>query len=261
MKFGSLFAGIGGFDLGLERAGMECSWQVEIDDYATKVLEKHWPNVKRYSDIRDCRDLEPVDLICGGFPCQDISCAGKKAGITGKRSGLWREYKRVVSEVRPDWVLIENVANLRGNGLVTVLQDLREIGYDAEWHIIPASAVGALHRRERIWIIANAHGKRGWFESWRGSGKSGEVAAQPGVDGEEEFMAHTHDSRLKKQRGSFAAQTKLKAPKRCDWWKFEPDVGRVANGVPRRVDRLKCLGNAIVPQIAEYLGNHIKAQK
>ncbi len=101
MKFGSLFAGIGGFDLGLERAGMECRWQVEIDDYATKVLEKHWPDVKRYRDIRDVNDLEWVDLICGGFPCQDISYAGKGAGIEGARSGLWSEYARIIRLVRP----------------------------------------------------------------------------------------------------------------------------------------------------------------
>ena len=101
MRFGSLFAGIGGMDLGLERAGMECAWQVEIDPYCQKVLAKHWPDVQRFGDIKDCgaHNLEPVDLICGGFPCQDISLAGKGAGIEGERSGLWSEYHRIICEL------------------------------------------------------------------------------------------------------------------------------------------------------------------
>ncbi len=114
MKFGSLFSGIGGFDLGLERAGMECAWQVEIDEYCLKVLEKHWPSVSRYTDVRECgRDnLEPVDLICGGFPCIDISRAGKKEGINGKDSGLWTEFFRIIGELRPQYAVVENVSDL-----------------------------------------------------------------------------------------------------------------------------------------------------
>ena len=118
LSFGSLFAGIGGVDLGFERAGMNCKWQVEIDDYATRILEKHWPNVRRYRDIRDVRKLEYVDVIAGGFPCQDISNAGGRKGITGERSGLWKEYLRVICMVRPRYIIVENVAALTHRGLI-----------------------------------------------------------------------------------------------------------------------------------------------
>ena len=160
MKFGSLFAGIGGFDLGLERSGMTCQWQVEIEDYPTKILEKHWPEVHRERDIKECSgsNLEPVDLICGGFPCQDISVAGTGAGLAGERSGLWYEMHRIISDIRPRWVIVENVAALLSRGMDVVLRDLSKIGYDCEWHVISASAVGAPHRRERVWIIANTNG-------------------------------------------------------------------------------------------------------
>jgi len=153
LTFGSLFSGIGGFDLGLERVGMKCKWQVEIDEYATKILEKHWPKVRRYKDIKEVKELEYVDVICGGFPCQDISNAGKRAGITGERSSLWKEYLRVIRMVRPKYVIVENVAALINRGLDTVLADLASCGMDAEWDCIPASSIGAPHRRDRVFII------------------------------------------------------------------------------------------------------------
>ena len=157
-----LFSGIGGFSLGLERTGMRTVAFCEIEDYPRKVLAKHWPDVPCYQDIREltARRLEDdgitgIDLICGGFPCQDISLAGKGAGINGERSGLWKEYARIIGEVGPRWVIIENVPALRSRGLVTVLQDLCSLGYDAEWHCIPASdpRIGAPHHRDRIWIV------------------------------------------------------------------------------------------------------------
>ena len=156
MKFGSLFAGIGGLDLGLERAGMECRWQVEIDDYCNKILSKHWPNVPKYRDVREVgkENLEAVDLICGGFPCQDISIAGKGIGIEGERSGLWKEFARIIGELRPRYALIENVPMLSRRGLNVVLADLAEKGYDAEWCDIRASDLGAYHKRERLFIVA-----------------------------------------------------------------------------------------------------------
>ena len=169
LTFGSLFAGIGGFDLGFERAGMVCKWQVEIDDYATKVLEKHWPNVHRERDIRQCgkHNLEYVDVICGGFPCQDISYAGLGAGLEGERSGLFFEAVRLVSELQPRIVVLENVAALLTRGLDRVLGTLAAIGFDAEWHCIPAAAVGAPHIRDRVFVAAYASSKRAWYE--RGS--------------------------------------------------------------------------------------------
>ncbi len=161
MTFGSLFSGIGGMDLGLERAGMTCRWQVEWAEYPRRVLQKHWPNVKRYGDIRDVdgRNLEPVDLVCGGFPCEDISLASATStGIIGERSGLWSEFARILQEVRPRFAFIENVPALRNRGLALVLQNLWALGFDAEWHCIPASALGAHHERDRIFIVAYTAG-------------------------------------------------------------------------------------------------------
>ncbi len=147
-----IFSGIGGFSIGLEAVGMKTVVFCEINPFCQKILKKHWPSVPIFSDIttihkEDLKALPRIDVIAGGFPCQDISVAGKRKGITAKRSGLWQEYKRLI--------IIENVANLRSQGLIAVLQDLWEIGYNAEWHCIPASAFGAPHRRDRIWIIAH----------------------------------------------------------------------------------------------------------
>lgn len=156
MKHGSLFSGIGGIDLGFEMADIKTSWTCEIDDWANELLQKRFPNAKHYRDVQKIGkdNLESVDIISGGFPCQDISVAGKGAGLDGKRSGLWFEMWRIISELRPRWVLIENVANLLNKGGIRVLQDLAEIGYDAEWQIISARDVGARHFRKRLWIIA-----------------------------------------------------------------------------------------------------------
>ncbi|HYI40014.1 MAG TPA: DNA cytosine methyltransferase [Allosphingosinicella sp.] len=162
----SLFAGIGGFDLGLERAGgFKTVAFCEIDPFCRRVLAKHWPEVPCYDDVRtltaDClaADGIAVDVICGGFPCQDISFAGTGAGLAGERSGLWFEYARLIGELRPSYVLVENVAALLARGLDVVLGTLAALGYDAEWHCIPASAVGAPHRRDRLWIVAHPNGR------------------------------------------------------------------------------------------------------
>ena len=163
MTFGSLFSGIGGMDLGLERAGMRCVWQSEIDPYACRVLVKHWPGVPNLGDISriDWSGVERPDLVCGGFPCQDISFAGKGAGLDGKRSGLWYEFARCVREVRPRFVLVENVAALLVRGLDAVLGTLASLGFDAEWEGLPAAAFGADHIRDRLFILAYAAGFRG----------------------------------------------------------------------------------------------------
>jgi DNA (cytosine-5)-methyltransferase 1 len=155
-----IFSGIGGFSIGLEAASMQTVAFCEINPFCRKILTKHWPSVPIFTDIttlhkEDLKTLPRIDIIAGGFPCQDISVAGKQKGITAKRSGLWKEFVRLINEIRPKYAIIENVANLRSSGLISVLQDLWEIGYDAEWHCIPASAFGAPHRRDRIWIIAH----------------------------------------------------------------------------------------------------------
>lgn len=158
MRFGSLFSGIGGFDLGFERAGMECAWQCEIDDNCRGVLKRHWPEVHIYDDVRDIgRGVEPVDLICGGFPCQDLSVAGRRKGLAGERSGLWHEFARVLAEVRPEWCVIENVPGLlssnKGRDFAVVLHGLVELGYLVCWRVLDAQYFGLAQRRKRVFIV------------------------------------------------------------------------------------------------------------
>jgi DNA (cytosine-5)-methyltransferase 1 len=265
MNVGSLFSGIGGLDLGLERAGMTIRWQVEIDDFCGRVLAKHWPDVPRYGDIRDLRgdELEAVDLVCGGFPCQDISNAGRRAGITGTRSGLWREMVRTVRMVRPRFVLVENVAALLGRGMGTVLGDLAEGGYDSEWDCLPACALGAPHRRDRVFVVAHSPSLRreGVPAFTRSPGASAEEGRlrEPAGSGKDVADATfgTAGRVFEFRSQSWPAGGRSCPLGRNDQWAVEPDVGRVAHGVPARVDRLRGLGNAVVPQVAEWLGRRI----
>jgi len=314
-----LFSGIGGFSLGLERAGMRTVAFCEIEPFCRRVLKKHWPEVPIYDDIRELTaerlagDGISVDLICGGFPCQDISVAGKGAGIDGARSGLWKEYARLIGEIRPRYVIVENVAALLGRGLSRVLGDLAEIGYDAEWHIISAADVGAPHRRERVWIVAypgrdggESDGGFGQLADSAGAGQGDEEkrervrdaaggrredVADPGhakpsgriqvAEGQQfsggrqtwgEFASCCvmADTICKRQPGSWesfnASHTAPLIQGKANHafneriggiWATEPNVGRVANGVPSRVDRLRGLGNAVVPQIPELIGRAI----
>lgn len=183
MTVGSLFSGIGGFDLGLERAGMTIKWQVEIDDFCNKVLEKHWPDVKRYRDIKAIggEELEPVDVICGGFPCQPFSAAGKRRSKEDDRY-LWPEMLRIIRAVRPNWIIGENVAGIVNLALDDVLSDLENEGYSCQSFIIPACAVNAPHRRDRVWIAARARQQPEGDESRRLSGEqqhSGETKQRP----------------------------------------------------------------------------------
>ena len=235
-----LFSGIGGFSLGLERAGFLTVAFCEIEPYARAVLRKHWPKVPCYADVRELTaarlaadGVPPPEVLCGGFPCQDVSNLGKRAGIDGERSGLFSHIVRIVRELKeagrpPLYVILENVSSLRSRGLDGVLRALAAVGYDAEWHCIPASAVGAEHDRDRVWIIAYPAGSRVeglWPE---------------GVE-----IACPLDRSL------------LSVRDRDGQWKTEPDVRRVADGIPSRVDRLRCLGNAVVPQIPEIIGRAI----
>lgn len=155
-----LFSGIGGFSLGLERAGMRTVAFCEIDPFCRRVLAKHWPGVPILDDVQTA-EFPAADVICGGFPCQDVSLAGRRAGITGERSGLYRELVRALRVVRPRHAIVENVAALLGDGLDLVLGDMAESGFDAEWDCVPACAVGAPHERDRIWIVAHADGEHG----------------------------------------------------------------------------------------------------
>lgn len=161
MKFGSLFTGVGGFDLGFERVGMECAWQVEIDKYASQVLERHWPNVERYTDVRTVgkHNLAAVELICGGFPCQDLSVAGKRAGFAGERSSLWFEFKRIIDEMHPQWFVIENVPGLlssaNGSDFGIILKSLDGFGYGVAWRVLDSQYFGVPQRRRRVFVVAS----------------------------------------------------------------------------------------------------------
>jgi DNA (cytosine-5)-methyltransferase 1 len=178
MKVLDLFSGIGGFSLGLEQAGMKTVAFCEIEPFCQAVLKKHWPSIQCHDNIKTLEGKQyagRIDVICGGFPCQDLSLAGKGAGLSGQRSGLWFEYARIIKEVRPKYAIIENVSALRSRGLEDVLGSLHKIGYDAEWHCIPASYIGAPHRRDRIWIVAYA----------RGSGRNEGDICLEGYDGKQ----------------------------------------------------------------------------
>ena len=258
LTFGSLFAGIGGLDLGFERAGMICKWQVEIDDYATRVLAKHWPNVRRHDDIRTWPqpDTERVDVICGGFPCQDISYAGRGAGIEGSRSGLFFEAIRVVCELRPRIVVLENVAALLTRGMDRVLGTLAEIGFDAEWHCIPAAAVGAPHIRDRVFIVA-VDTNSAFFLGNESNNKRQLSKPKQREPGGVCCKVPDANSHRFNQGWQCIATAGGHGVERNAWWEVEPAVGRVADGVSSRVDRLRGLGNAVVPQVAEWIGQRI----
>lgn len=232
-----LFSGIGGFSLGLERTGgFETVAFCEIDPFCRKVLKKHWPEVPQYDDVRTLTgerltaDGITVDVITGGFPCQDISAAGKRAGITdGTRSGLWSEIVRLACEIRPRYILIENVSNLLigpserpGGWFSRILCDLASIGYDAEWACITASSVGAPHERDRVWIVAYPN-----TSQFQRGGISRRI-----------YQEHTHFSDA------------------C-WGKDKPGVVRTLNGISNQMDRVGALGNAVVPQIPEIIGRAI----
>lgn len=233
-----LFSGIGGFSLGLERTGgFETVAFCEIEEFPRRVLAKHWPEVPCYHDIREltadklAADGISVDVITGGFPCQDLSIAGKKAGMgEGTRSGLWSEIDRLIGELRPQFVIVENVANLLsgpserpGGWFGRVLGDLAERGYDAEWQNIPAAAMGAPHRRERVWIVA-------------------------------------YPNKIGCSRGVFErARQRIEAPSSQTIWRElpKPYVVRGHDGVSNRAHRTAALGNAVIPQIPELIGHAI----
>jgi len=331
-----LFSGIGGFALGVYWAGLRFDehYFSEVDKYAIQVYKQRFPHSIALGDIREIKGKmfqEKEWIITGGFPCQDISVAGKGAGLAGERSGLWFEYARIISELRPRYAIMENVGALTFRGIDAVLGSLSEIGYDAEWQDIRASDVGAPHKRERIWIVAYPGGSRSGSESgdahtdrrrgaWGDESPLRQTYRQDGTDranstsktsrdlsnskcvnddnpghGASEVcrersekaevsirMADTDCKRFKKQPDKFTKKTenvnskiggtfitnskgsecagvgrearrRRSEPGCSSWWAAEPDVGRVAHGVSSRVDRLKCIGNSIVPEIAELI--------
>jgi DNA (cytosine-5)-methyltransferase 1 len=239
-----LFSGIGGFSLGLERTGgFQTVAFCEIEPYCRRVLAKHWPEVPIYDDVRSLtadrlvRDGIGVDVICGGFPCQDISVANttEALGLDGTRSGLWVEYLRIIRQLRPRYIIVENVAALLNRGLERVLGGLAEIGYDAEWHCIPAAAIGAPHRRDRLWIVAYPSS----------SGREGLEPLHGILERQIEALAVNGDNFADARRA------------------LAGDLGNIRNdhgiSVQMERNRLHQVGNSVVPQIPEMIGNAILA--
>jgi DNA (cytosine-5)-methyltransferase 1 len=338
LTVGSLFSGIGGLDLGLERAGMEIQWQSEIDPYCCRVLAKHWPDVRNLGDVRCARfeEAPPVDVLAGGFPCQDLSSAGRRAGIKGKHSRLWAHFARAVEALRPRYVIVENSPALILRGLDVILADLARLGFDAEWHCVPAAAVGAPHVRARLWLLAYPRGlgdrlpaaalpagrpgavDGGWWASEPGVVRVADGAA-PLLDGVVIENAHEscfqesraarlpdHD-RLRVMWDNGTAPAASSRPQRCvvcddplsvlphgsgsGAWKmgsreptseglrhlreklhrvqpFEreelltrvPVRGgsqKLTEAMGSRVNRLRALGNSVVPQVAELIGRRV----
>jgi DNA (cytosine-5)-methyltransferase 1 len=284
MRVLELFAGVGGFSVGLERTGKFQTVQFcEIDPFAQKVLAKNWPGVPIHDDVATLEPIGPVDLVTAGFPCQDISLAGQGAGLAGSRSGLFWHTLRTASLVGQPRLLLENVAALLGRGMGEVLGALASVGYDAEWHCIPASAVGAPHRRDRIWIVAHANKERSsalrgerpnlspedigrrnddcggaslveWQRPIRGAGEAGTGADADriGIQGEQPRLpdAQEWSGPLSGPLGSLLAS-------HGGQWPSEPSISRVAYGLPDQSHRIAALGNAVVPKIPELIGHAI----
>jgi DNA (cytosine-5)-methyltransferase 1 len=280
-----LFSGLGGFSLGLEATGgFETVAFCDIEKFSRKVLKKHWPNVKQYKDIKELTyeqikedTLAPIDIVTGGYPCQPFSIAGSQRGEKDKRH-LWPDMFRIVKECKPTWVIGENGSGHINLGLDTVLQDLESEGYSVRAFSISASSIGANHQRERVWIIAHSnlentrqHGRRiesTWDTESLGSRTSEETewsSDSNKINGSSEgasLMGESSDTNSQGLQGRRSEQQLRKdeteRPTSWDsWWESEPSVGRVANGVPHRVDRLKGLGNSLVPAIPYAIGRAI----
>lgn len=275
LTFGSLFAGIGGIDLGLEWAGLRCRWQVERDEWRRGRLGLYWPGVPKHDDVctfppDDSEDWN-VDLIAGGFPCQDISNAGRRAGIDGERSGLWREFARIIRRLRPRYVLVENAAALTVRGLGRVLGDLAESGFDAEWDCLPAAAFGADHIRDRIFILAHSNQERppvrGVREDAPGEGSGGgDRRGRGGRDPRQERLGRPGqgasilpdpESRLARQLRRVEREGRREEAGHLRWPQGESRVSRTADGVPDRLHRNAALGDAVCPPIAYWLGRRM----
>lgn len=267
MHIGSLFAGIGGLELGLERAGLgRVVWQCEIDPYCRAVLADHWPYAVRYVDVQELegRSVETIDLLCGGFPCQDVSAAGKGAGLKGKRSGLWAHFARLVQECAPDIVVVENVASAKRRWLPAVRRDLHMLGYRSTAYALSAADVGAPHLRRRIFVVAYAERVQLREQPWGGGGSRRQGEAFAGVTREKRRTQSMGDADIaRRSRCAEESDARRQIASDGGWWAVEPRVGRVAHGLPgglvgrRRRARLRALGNAVVPQCAETIGNVI----
>lgn len=331
LTVGGLFSGIGGMELGLQRAGMQIRWMVEINPFCQQVLAKHWPDVERFGDVRDCgqHNLATVDLIAGGFPCQPHSIAGKQRGAEDDRN-LWPEYRRIIAELRPAYVLAENVPGIRTTILDEVLSDLDDLAYSTRTLIIPACALNAPHRRERIFIVAHAQSQRkqkqqsvpdcetlvstsiGTSCGISGGDSAARIRKHRGIAASSaQNVAHTNSTRQPQSEGCIEEQRRWtgngcedmahanqgrrdgRSGELRERWQREPTnssrripepsvdrtldgisagldgtlnfwagdwergISRTARGVPNRTNRVKALGNAVVPQVVEWIGRRI----
>jgi len=251
VRYLSLFSGIGGFDLGADRAGWECAGQCEIDETASSVLAKHWPDVRRWRDIRDvtAQEVGYVDCIAGGFPCQDISIAGAGVGLAGSRSGLWFEMFRLVCDIRPRYVIVENVSALLHRGLGTVLGNLASIGFDAEWDVLPLCAFGAPHSRERVFLIAYPN----------------EIGCRLGRDRVANAARCDHWKATQGQRNWSDVEHWLRASfKDSDGPGSLASPAGMVDGLSEKLDQRRIaecgmFGNAISPVVAEFVCNRVNA--
>jgi DNA (cytosine-5)-methyltransferase 1 len=254
ITIGSLFSGIGGLELGLEWAGLgPVIWQCEIDPFCRAVLARHWPTVERFPDVTERRTWPPVDLVCGGFPCTDVSSAGKHRGLGGKRSGLWYHFARVIAAIEPRWVVIENVASGTPRWLPQIRHQLHVFGYRTRALGIAASDVGAPHLRQRVFVVARCAIPHAHHGAQHALAVHAEVAdASAAVADAHEPRQEGNGPALEHRGDRFAAGT---------WGSSQPDILRVADGVSRRLDsprrRIGALGNAVVPQCAQVVGEVI----
>lgn len=253
ITIGSLFSGIGGFELGLERAIPQAStiWQVEQDTFCQSILRRHWPDATLHSDINQVgsHNLAEVDILCGGFPCQDISRAGKQEGINGEKSGLWWQMHRLIGDLRPRVIVLENVAAIVSNGLSTVSESLAKLGYDLEWQIVSARQFGAPHIRKRWFGVAYTNSHRLWFKQHNQTQQQ-EKEAQFAINGQTESVGLRGATNTNSQRSHSENYWHQDPPK--------PTLCELDDGVSNRMARLKALGNAIVPQCSEYIGHRIR---
>ena len=257
----ALFAGAGGGILGGKLLGWRTVCAVEWDAYAASVLCARqndgvlapfpvWDDVQTF-DGTQWRGR--IDVVSGGFPCQDISAAGKGAGIDGARSGMWFHMARIIGEVRPQYAFVENSPMLTSRGLGRVLGDLAEMGYDARWGVLGAVHAGAPHKRDRIWIVADSNGMR----ELQPQGRECDFRGRAG-NGCSELAYADREHEQGQQSSVFNQEGRTQPGERqigsrddgATWWFAEPDVGRVAHGVAARVDRLRCIGNGQVPAVA-----------
>ena len=267
MKVLDLFSGIGGFSLGLERAGMSTVAMCEKDPYCRKILAKHWPDLTIHEDIRNLdgrQYTKSIDLVCGGFPCQPFSVAGKRKGTDDDRH-LWPEMLRVIQESRPRWVIGENVFGFINMALDDVQADLEREHYEVRKFLLPAVAVDARHRRDRIILIAYSNRDSLWEQSRWSGGENGKGSPLSSHHGSPQSLADSSRQRMERDWTSGVEESQPSGSQGLSGcnssggkpriWQAEPCVGRVADGVPNRVDRIKGLGNAVVPQLIQAIGN------